>query len=66
MNIPEGWQLVPIEPTKEMLDRFDEMTALSYNPANAEFQFRGKHTYAKLLASAPTRNLETKSPTRRM
>lgn len=48
--VPEGWQLVPVEPTPEMLSA----TTTSRNPAlRAEIMHMAAEDWAKMLAAAP-------------
>ena len=54
-QVPPGWQLVPVEPTQEMLDNVDEYvggSCYSCTPWNASDD-DCKRVYAAMLASAP-------------
>ena len=46
-SVPEGWKLVPIEPTKEMRDAWD--SAPICEDDDAEF----RRAYSEMLAAAP-------------
>ena len=46
-SIPEGWKLVPIEPTKEMRDAWD--SAPICEDDDAEF----RRAYSEMIAAAP-------------
>lgn len=48
-KIPDGYKLVPIEPTTEMLIAMREVIEKSYNPANYSCMYKEKHAYAALL-----------------
>lgn len=48
MNIPEGWKLVPVEPTQAMVEAaFDALP-------NSPFEGRIRTHYRAMLAAAPT------------
>lgn len=47
-------QVVPVEPTKKMLDAFDAQDSLHYNPANKSEQYKARHTWKAMLEAAPT------------
>lgn len=49
---PEGYVLVPMEPTQEMIDAFNRNDALPYNPASQK-QFKGRHCYSDMISARP-------------
>lgn len=48
--IPEGYVLVPKEPTPEMIEAFNKVPEMAYNPAS---KYRTIHTWQAMLAAAP-------------
>jgi hypothetical protein len=57
-TVPEGWQLVPVEPTRHML----ASTCSSRNPAlRAEVLRMAAEDWAKILSAAPSHNQKEKS-----
>lgn len=50
-GVPAGWQLVPIEPTKEMLDAVVTSVDEAVHGKNAEVQYR--EDWAAMLIAAP-------------
>lgn len=57
MNIPEGWKLVPIEPTKEIIDAWENATWEPY-PADTNDETAnwivGRANYKAMISAAPT------------
>lgn len=51
VQVPEGWKLVPVEPTKEMLDAVVTTVDVHLLGADAEMQYR--EDWAAMLAAAP-------------
>lgn len=54
-------QVVPVEPTKKMLDAFDAQDSLHYNPANKSEQYKARHAWKAMLEAAPTLPIELPS-----
>lgn len=52
-HTPEGWQMVPAEPTEQMRDAFNQQHSLHYNPSG-EKEFRPLHTWKAMLQAAPS------------
>ena len=50
---PEGWQLVPKDPTEEMVEAMHQRISMQYNQANIAQRYQAKHAYADMLAAAP-------------
>ena len=47
MNVPDGWKLVPIEPTVEMINAMRKVIEPPYTLA------KERHSYAAMLAATP-------------
>lgn len=52
VRVPEGWKLVPVEPTREMLDRGSHNVNCNYHYGTMETI--AKHAYKAMLTAAPT------------
>jgi TnpA family transposase len=50
-EIPEGWKLVPIEPTDEMLNHFSGTNFRNLNPSKMAEEIAA---YSRMLAAAPS------------
>lgn len=50
--VPEGWKLVPVEPTQEMLAAMHAVTEKPYNHANKSQMYQAKHAYKAMLSAA--------------
>ena len=51
-SIPEGWQLVPIEPTSEMLEAAYK-SHWTIQVADDAYEFNAENPYKAMLAAAP-------------
>lgn len=52
VRVPEGWVLVPVDPTREMLDRGSHNVNCNYHYGTTESI--AKHAYKAMLSAAPT------------
>ena len=52
VRVPEGWKLVPVEPTREMLDRGSHNVNCNYHYGTMETI--AKHAYKAMLTAAQT------------
>jgi hypothetical protein len=52
-EIPEGWKLVPVEPTDEMLNHFSGTNFRDLNPSKMTEEIAA---YSRMLAAAPSPN----------
>jgi hypothetical protein len=50
-EIPEGWKLVPVEPTDEMLNHFSGTNFRDLNPSKMAEEIAA---YSRMLAAAPS------------
>ena len=50
ITVPEGWQVVPVEPTREMLEAADEAYFRGYSGTATAHP---ASIYAKMIAAAP-------------
>jgi len=46
---PQGWKLVPIEPTQSMKSAMTAIIGMGYNPANKVQMYQATHTYKAML-----------------
>lgn len=50
--VPDGWKLVPSEPTLKMREAFSSVDQLRYTVSNRKL-FKAKHSWDAMLAAAP-------------